>query len=162
MVLRRSLMMELQPELFPEIIGTTDSELLFHLALTYGLDDDPIQALERMAGFVEGVAEEAGVAEPLQMTVGLSDGTRIYAVRYASGPVVNTLFVSEDVESIRLLHPESERLGRFSRGARLVVSEPLVDLPGAWREVPPSTAIVVDGWSVEERPFVPTRMLPVV
>jgi glutamine amidotransferase len=44
------------------------------------------------------------------MTIGLSDGARLFAVRYASGPVVNSLHVSTDVASIRLLYPEAERL----------------------------------------------------
>jgi hypothetical protein len=51
----------------------------------------PLAGLERMAGFVESVAAAAGVAEPLQMTVGVTDGERLCAVRYASGPEVNTL-----------------------------------------------------------------------
>jgi len=157
MKLRRTLLLAVDPDLFPNVLGTTDSELLFYLALTFGLEDDPIGALERMAGFVEEVAAEAGVTEALQMTVGLTDGDRIYAARYASGPVVNTLFVSEDVQSLQLLYPQSERLARYSEGARLVVSEPLVALPGAWREVPASTAMVVDGSSVRERRFVPER-----
>jgi hypothetical protein len=50
-----------------------------------------------MAGFVEATAEAAGVTDPaLQMTIGVSDGNRLYAVRHASGAEVNTLFVSED------------------------------------------------------------------
>ena len=153
--LRRTLLMAVDPDLFPHVWGTTDSELLFFLALTFGLEDDPVGGLQRMAGFVESVGHEAGVAEPLQMTIGLSDGERIHAVRYASGPVVNTLFVSEDVRSLQLLYPDSEQLSQYSDDARLVVSEPLVDLPGAWREIEPSTALVVDGGTVEVVPFVP-------
>ena len=65
--------------------------------------------------------------------------------------------MSEDVRSLQLLYPQSERLAQYSDGARLVVSEPLVTLQGAWREVSPSTALVVDGSSVQEYPFVPHR-----
>src|SRR4030095_9946224 len=100
---RRELLVAVDPELFGGIEGTTDSELLFHLALTFGLEEDPVGALERMAGFVEAEARAAGIDEPLQMTVGLTDGSTLYAARYASGPVVNSLFVSEDVASVRLL-----------------------------------------------------------
>ena len=42
--------------MIPSIEGSTDSELLFHLALTFGLEDDAVDALERMAGFVEDFA----------------------------------------------------------------------------------------------------------
>ena len=63
-----------------------------------------------MAGFVETTAAAAGVGESaLQMTLGVSDGVRLCAARYASGPEVNTLFVSEDPESVRMLYPERER-----------------------------------------------------
>ena len=50
---RRELLLAVDPSFFPSIDGTTDSQLLFYLALTFGLEDDPIGALERMAGFVE-------------------------------------------------------------------------------------------------------------
>ncbi|MGY1623357.1 class II glutamine amidotransferase [Geodermatophilus sp. SYSU D00965] len=152
--LRRELLMAVRPDLFGNIAGTTDSELLFHLALTFGLTEDPIGGLEAMAGFVEAAAGAAGIPEPLQMTVGLTDGSTLYAARYASGPVVNSLYVSEDVESLRALYPERERFAHFPDNARAVVSEPLVDLPGVWREVPVATALVV-GRTVEERPFRP-------
>jgi glutamine amidotransferase len=153
--LRRDLLLAVHPDLFGNIAGSTDSELLFHLALTFGLMDDPIAGIARMAGFVEAVAAAAGVTEPaLQMTVGVSDGARVYAARYASGPEVNTLFVSEHPESVRMLYPDSERLTHFGDDARVVVSEPLTDLPGVWREVPAGTALII-GEDIEERPFQP-------
>ena len=154
-ILRRDLLLAVRPDLFPNIAGSTDSELLFHLALTFGLIDDPIAGIARMAGFVEATASGAGVHEPaLQMTVGVSDGMRLYAVRYASGPEVNTLFVSEDAASVRMLYPDNERLGHFRDDARVVVSEPLTDLPGMWRKVPAGTALTI-GEEIEEQTFKP-------
>ena len=153
--LRRALLMAVDPDLFRNIAGSTDSEVLFHLALTFGLADDPLGGLARMARFVETTAAEAGITEPaLQMTVGLSDGELLYAVRYASGGVANSLFVSQDAASLRMLYPESERLAHFSDDARAVVSEPLTDLPGLWREVPSGSALVI-GDVVQERSFAP-------
>ena len=77
------------------------------------------------------------------MTVGVSDGERLYAARYASGPVVNSLYVSNDAHDVRQLYPDDERFQRLSDEARAVVSEPLGDLPGVWREVPASSALIV-------------------
>src|SRR5271169_3391847 len=153
--LRRELLLAVHHDLFTNIEGSTDSELLFHLALTFGLADDPIAGLARMAGFVEVTAAAAGVtAAALQMTVGLSDGTRLYAARYASGTEVNTLFVSEDAASLRMLYSENERLAHFSDNARAVVSEPLADLPGMWRQVPAGSALVI-GDDIKEQGFQP-------
>ena len=137
--LRRELLLAVDPALFEGIEGTADSELLFFLALTFGLEEEPLPALERMAGFVEAVGRSHDIAEPLQMTLGVSDGERLYAVRYASGPEVNSLYVSNDAADVRLLYPENERFKHLSDECRAVVSEPLGDLPGVWREVPPST-----------------------
>jgi predicted glutamine amidotransferase len=152
---RRDLLLAVHPDLFPNVAGSTDSERLFHLALTFGLEDDPIGGLARMAGFVEATAAEAGVRDPaLQMTIGASDGARLYVARYASGGQANTLFVSEDAGSVRMLYPESERSLHFGDDTTVVVSEPLTRLPGLWREVPAGTAMVIDG-NIDERAFAP-------
>jgi predicted glutamine amidotransferase len=151
----RELLLAVAPQLFENIDGTTDSEVMFHLALTFGLAEDPLPALERMAGFVEEIGKRHHIAEPLQMTLGLSDGERLYAVRYASGPVVNTLFVSENVDALRQLYPKNERLQHFPDDARTIVSEPLSKLSGIWHEVPVSTALIVDRGKFESRPFTP-------
>ena len=153
--LRRDLLLAVHPDLFCNIAGSTDSELMFHLALTFGLMDDPITGIARMAGFVEAIAAAADLGEPaLQMTVGVSDGVRLYAARYASGPEVNTLFVSEDPESVRMLYPGNEGLEHFGDDSRVVVSEPLTHLPGMWREVPAGSALII-GNEIEERAFRP-------
>jgi len=153
--LRRDLLLAVDPEVFRGIEGTTDSELMFHLALSFGLDDEPLRALERMAGFVEETGRRHGIAEPLQMTVAVSDGERLYAARYASGPVVNSLFVSADASSVRALYPDDERFAPFSEESRAVVSEPLGDLPGVWHEVPAGSALVVQAGEDEHVSFTP-------
>ena len=60
-VIRRDLMLAIDPALFAEVQGSTDTEVVFYLALTFGLEDDPIRALERTVGFVESVAGRHGV-----------------------------------------------------------------------------------------------------
>ncbi len=152
---RRELLLAVDPEVFTGIEGTTDSELMFHLALTFGLEDEPLAALERMAGFVEETGRRHGVAAPLQMTIGLSDGERLYAARYASGPVVNSLYVSADASAVRALYPDEERFRDLGDEARAVVSEPLGDLPGVWQEVPIGTALIVQEGEDEQVPFTP-------
>ncbi|MHC3475574.1 class II glutamine amidotransferase [Streptomyces sp. 7R007] len=141
--LRRDLALAVDPALFPAIEGTTDSELMFHLALTHGLDDDPPAAVARMAGLVEQVGHAHGVAHPLQMTVAVTDGERVWAFRYSSVGASRSLFYSSRVSDLRALHPDVTFLRDVSDETRLVVSEPLGDLPGAWNEVPENSYGVV-------------------
>lgn len=153
--LRHDLILAIDRHLFEGVQGTTDSELLFHLALEFGLERDAIGALERMAGFVEGLGRSRGVEEPLQMTVGVSDGERLYAVRYASGPAVNSLYVTRDARDVRALCPFDERLQQLSDEAHAIVSEPLDDLPELWIEIPPATAVILEPGRNTQIPFAP-------
>jgi glutamine amidotransferase len=153
--LRRELLLEVSPELFGEIEGTTDSELLFYLALTFGLEEEPLPALERMAGFVEQLGRRRGYEHPLQMTLGVSDGERLYAIRYSSGPKANSLYVSTSAGDLKRMYPGIPELQELSDEARAVVSEPLGLLPGTWHEVPPATALIVQPGADDEVPFRP-------
>ena len=153
--LRRDLMFAVEPDLFAQIEGTTDSELLFYLALTFGLDEDPLPALERMAGFVESCGRRRGFEYPLQMTIGVCNGERVYAVRYASGQRVNTLYASSSAADLKRLYPNVAEIQALSDEARAIVSEPLQALPGTWHEVPPGTALIIQPGDDEELPFRP-------
>jgi predicted glutamine amidotransferase len=153
--LRRDLLLAVDPSLFNDVTGSTDSELLFHLALSFGLEHDPPTAMERAVGFVESQARERGVENPVQGTFGISDGERLWAVRYSSAHASRTLYTSADVHALRRLHPENERLQQLSEGDRVVVSEPLSDLSGAWIETPESTTLVIADGELAHQPFQP-------
>jgi glutamine amidotransferase len=154
---KRDLVLAIDPELYPEIEGSTDSEVLFHLALTFGLEDDPPAAVARAIGLVESVGREHGVEHPFQGTIATTDGERIWAFRYSSERKSRSLFFSTNVLTLRALYPENELLRDLSDEARLVVSEPLGDeLPGAWNEVPEGSYGVIQPGEDELRPFVPT------
>ena len=112
--------------------------------------------MERAVGLVEAKAREKGMDNPVQMTIGITDGQQLWAIRYSSQHESRTLFLSEDVHALRALHPENERLQALHEGDRLVVSEPVADLPGAWHEVKESTALTVTDGTVEQRPFEPS------
>ena len=82
--IKRDLVLAVDPSLYPHIQGQADTEVLFYLALTFGLEDDPLAAIERAIGFVEDVATRHGVPHPFQGTVATTDGESIWAVRYSS------------------------------------------------------------------------------
>ena len=152
---RRDLLLEVDNGFFGDIEGTTDSELMFFLALTFGLEEDPFPALERMVGLVEQVGRRHGVEHPVQMSLGLADGERLYAVRYSSEGRSRTLYHSAEVAAVKALHPERHRLQQLPDDVVLVVSEPLVDLEDAWVEVPEASALIAEAGDVEVRPFTP-------
>jgi predicted glutamine amidotransferase len=155
-LLRRDLMYALDPSLFPNVHGSTDTEVVFQLALTFGLEESPIDALEATLGLIEEVAQQRGIKNSVQGTFGVTDGTTLWAVRYASDGAARSLFASCDVESIRRLHPENPRFQRLTDDDRVIVSEPFSDLPGVWQEIPQATAVTVRyGGELEERPFQP-------
>ena len=155
--MRRELMLKVAPELFADIQGSTDSEVLFHLALTYGLERDPVAALERAIGLVEATAERHGIANAVQTSIGVTDGRRLWALRYSTESKSRSLFVSCDAESVRKLHPDNPRLQRLRDEDRIVVSEPLADLPGVWQEIPESTVLVVQPGPDEQIAFEPAQ-----
>ena len=136
---RRDLMLAIDPALFPDIEGSSDSEVLFHLALTFGLEDDPLTALELMVGFVEEVGHRHEVEYPLMMTVATTDGEQIIAARYSSEGQSRSLYFSTEAHALKAQHPDIEELQELSDETRAIVSEPLGDVVGAWNKVPESS-----------------------
>jgi predicted glutamine amidotransferase len=153
---RRDLLFAVEPHIFPHILGTTDSELMFFLALTFGLEDDPIGGISRMAGFVEKTAAAHGINEALWMTVGFTNGERSFAVRYSSDGESPTLYHTGDSE--HLFRINKSLRGSLKTPMRLVVSEPIGSIAEDWHAIPEATAVTFDGHEpvVESfRPVVP-------
>ena len=149
---KRYLTFAVDPSLYTHIHGTTDSEVLFHLALTLGLADNPIKAIGDAIRMVESAGHKAGVQFPMQGTIAVSDGVTVWAFRYSSQGQSRTLFHSADIPTLREMYPDVERLSTFGDHAQVVVSEPLNDLPGVFLEVPESTVAILDpsGYRHEE------------
>jgi predicted glutamine amidotransferase len=133
---KRDLVLAIDPELYPNIEGSTDTEVFFYLALTLGLEQDPPEAVARAVGLIEEIGNRHGVEHPIQMTVATTDGTHVWAFRYSSERDSRTLFVSTAVHTLKQLYPDNPLLHRVGDESRLIVSEPLGDLPGVWNEVP--------------------------
>ncbi len=113
---RRDLTFAVDPSLYPEIAGSTDSEVFFYLALSLGLKDDPIGAVERAVGFIEDTGHKHGVEYPIQMTVATTDGTNVWAFRYSSEGNSRSLYHSTDIMMLRERYPDMALLQRGVRG----------------------------------------------
>lgn len=151
---KHALAMRVDPDLYPYIFGSTDSELMFYLALTLGLRDNPKRGLERMVALVEQTQREAGIDEPLQCSVALCDGTTTYATRYASAAATpRTLYRSKDIARVCDFHAD---LDDNPKQGTIIASEPLELGEGLWEPIPPSTFLTVDqSGGVETAPFAP-------
>lgn len=132
--LRRPMEAMLDDELFNARGGTTNSELMFLLALQFGLREAPIAAMAQMVGFVEDLAESILGSIVLRFTAAFSDGKTLYAIRYATDRKAPTLYAS----------PAS--------AGYCLVSEPLNDDVDAWAEIPDGSAVTVgkDGINVAD------------
>jgi len=153
--MRRELVMAIDDSLYDSIEGTTDSETMFYLALTFGLESDPIAAVERMVGFVEDTGRRHGVEQPIQMTIATTGGQSVYAFRYSSEGDSRSLYFSTRMDSLKALYPDIAELAGLSDETRVVVSEPLGDLEGAWNAVPESHVGIIQPGEDELRPFTP-------
>lgn len=139
---RRDADMMIPDSLYPARRGATDSEALFLVALAEGLDADPKGALERAAARFITLARAKGAAPHLRLTAALSDGQRLYAVRYATDEAAPSLY-----------HRWSD-----TRRGRAVVSEPLEAEEGGWQEVAACTFCTFDGDRVSVEDFYPCRL----
>lgn len=123
--LRRGLEALIPDAYYDQRLGTTDSEILFCLLLAQGLETDPLGALSRSLQQVREAMEAAGVTAPLRYTAALSDGRRIFAVRYASDFRPPSLY------------------WRGEGAGVTIVSEPLEPDSRAWNPLPPNQVLVV-------------------
>jgi predicted glutamine amidotransferase len=155
---KHDLAMQVDPTLFGDIEGSTDTETFFYLALTFGLEEDPVGAVSRAVGCIEEAGRRHGFPFPMQMTVATTDGETLYTFRYSSEGRSRSLFHSADVSALRAQYPDNPLLQELSDDARLVVSEPLGDLRGAWLEVPESTCLVIRNGKQEMHPFAPAAL----
>jgi predicted glutamine amidotransferase len=163
--IKRDVVLAIDPSLYPLIRGQADTEFLFYLALTFGLKDDPAAAVQSAIGLVEEIAERHGVPHPFQGTVATTDGESIWAFRYSSEHKSRSLFYTTDIPTLRKMYPDRDLFQQLSDNSRLIVSEPLGDVPGVWNEVPESSWGVVAPDRNEIHPFrpkAPATSVPVV
>lgn len=135
--MRRKLESGLDDKLYLARRGSTDSELLFLLALQNGLDDDPRNALVATIRDIETLAVANGLDPLVRFTAALSDGNSLYAIRYSSDAISPTLYMS----------------GNLSGEGTCLVSEPLDDEGANWHEISPNMFVEVCGKKVSTSPF---------
>jgi glutamine amidotransferase len=134
---RREVESLIAKDLYAHRHGTTDSEALFLLALSYGLMEDPVKGMSLALKKVLGILQQHGSADPLRLSAALSDGKSIWAFRFSSDMTSPTLFYGT---------PDNH-LKHIERGAiSTIASEPFDDDLDHWNEVGESSHLHwVDG-----------------
>jgi predicted glutamine amidotransferase len=84
-----------------------------------------------------------------------TDGTTEWAFRYSSEGTSRSLCYSTKLSTVRELYPEPEAIQDLDEETRLIVSEPLRHLPGAWNEVPEASYGIVQPGQDELLSFTP-------
>ncbi|CAD7051843.1 class II glutamine amidotransferase [Pseudorhizobium endolithicum] len=137
--IRRRMEALLSDELFHARTGTTDSELLFLLALEFGLDISPRTAIARAIETAEALSRETGGEVLVRFTAAFSNGEALYAVRYATDDKPPTLYAAP--------------LG--NERSYCLVSEPLNDEADRWAEIPNGAMIVISDRGMATERFLP-------
>lgn len=135
--LRRKLDALIRDDLYSYRTGTTDSEALFLLALGYGLQEDPVAAIQKTVFAVANLAEEAGVPFAFRFTAALSDGKTIYGIRHASDDFAPTLYHRSMPDA----------------SGRILASEPLETDDVCWTAVPANSFVTMVGNDIQVVPF---------
>lgn len=125
--LRKRIEGDIADHLYAKRKGSTDSEAIFLLALSLGLESDPMEAMTRALARIETHARNAGIKPHIRFASCWSDGQALYAYRYATDRFAPSLYYNRTEQ------------GTF------VVSEPLDHLSEHWTEVPPGSGLRVCG-----------------
>lgn len=143
-VIRRELQMDIAPDLYPELKGTTDSETFFLLALSYGLMDNPKTGLQKMVERVEKALEDNGLKDgALNLSCAISDGQKLYTLRYASNAKSKTQYYSTQSGWIDDVDCEELSGSYFPEENIVIVSEPLDNYDNKWTEIPDNSFATV-------------------
>ena len=126
--LRRVLENALPDELYAQRQATTDSELLFLLMIAHGLKNDPVAAIHSTISLVIQAARAKSVQQPFKFTAVCTTKERLIAIRYASAGQPPTLYSTQKM---------------MAKGT-VIASEALTQPQAQWREIEPSTIMIVE------------------
>ena len=125
---RPRLVDELDARYLPSIRGNTESEYLFAALRQLLADDDDLPMESALVELMQCI-ERWCDGERALLTLVVSDGERLYAVRHALGDEPPTLYYTVDDEAFP--------------NAQLIASEPLTE-SGFWQAVPEHQILILD------------------
>jgi glutamine amidotransferase len=111
-------------EFYSSRSGTTDSEAVFLAIMGAGASQNPIGAAAHVMSRIKTLLSQGGYNDKLRFTAALSNGSELYAFRYAINDKTNTLYYQSSPQGT------------------VVVSEPLDNERAEWIEVPENSVLV--------------------
>ena len=150
--LRKALLEKIPAEYFNDIMGSTDSEVMFYLALTFGLEENVHAAIAKMVEFVKSEGIKAGVPGDIWMTLAISDGKNLWGFRYGTDGKCPTLYISPSIEELSMLNPNVK--GKFGDFAACLVSEPIGNYQEIWKVIPENSVVEIRDKKIEVKPFI--------
>jgi len=146
----RELDFMIAPELYRQRQGNTDSETLFFLLLTFGLERDPAAAFRHAVERIEGAMAEAGVTDPLRIAAAVTDGEHIVALRHSTDRQSPTLYHGM---ATGIRGADGQTCCVSETGSLFVSSEPLDAEIRNWTAVAESSLLIAETGKVEVQPF---------
>lgn len=137
--IRKPADMAITDDLYNNRLGGTDSEVLFLLALGYGLDSAPVAALARAVGQLEAMSRTTGQTPHMRLSAAFSDGKTLYAARYSSDHIAPSVYYRYS----------------DSRKGWAVVSEPLERDEDGWQELAPGQFLTLTPTEARVQAFDP-------
>lgn len=148
--IRRELQLSIAPELYPLLQGTTDSETFFYLAITLGLLEEPKAAMQKMVETVLRALLKIDQDGVLNLSCAISDGQKLYTVRYSHNEAPMTQFVSTDTACMAEF---AKAIPRIPSGSTVVVSEPLDNISSKWRKIANNSFTTISNSKVHSETF---------
>lgn len=143
--LRRDIESLIAKDYYHYRLGTTDSEALFLLALSCGLEKDPIGGMKRAIEKISILQKAHEATEPLRLSAALSDGKSIWAFRYSSDYQSPSLFYGT---------PDLHNKKSHSKLINTIASEPFDDDADHWMPVEESKVVLWKNKTVSISAFI--------
>ncbi|MBM5781864.1 MAG: class II glutamine amidotransferase [Pelagibacterales bacterium] len=132
-LIRRDLHAKLSHDQYNLIRGTTDSEVIFRLAISFGLMQNPQQAIEETILFIKKTCKKNKIDPQITMSCVLSDGDAIYTIRYSTTKKPSSQFYSKQEDCLQDI---GDNQTIIPNNSIIIVSEPLDHNSKLWKEMP--------------------------
>ena len=129
---RKSFESHIHADIYPHREGTTDSEALFLLAISLGLEQHPVKAINQTLKIALRTMQDHEAKEPLRATLAISNGQDIWALRCASDARSPSLYYGS---------PQTRANERGANPFNTIASEPMDGEADHWHRVDAGTGI---------------------